>query len=120
MNEEALQNLAGRFDKLEMKNSNISHPHEFIVGNFPTFNDFYEYFADCCATYKGEKPFAEMLFVIYHDLRDLPVLVNNMNRGIKPRHMEKVFNSMRTLNELTKKKFAQANVWLAQNYATKH
>lgn len=124
MNETHLKDLANRFDTLTMRNqvanNNISHPYEFLAANFPTYNDFYNYFADFAPLYKGEKPFAETLFVIYHDLRDLPVIVGNMNRGIKPANMEKIFQSMRILNDLTKRKFAQANTWLAKEYATKH
>ena len=129
MNQATLQTLAGRFDKLSMSNplkrliskeETANHPYEFLVSNFPTFNDFYDYFAECAATWNGPKPFAETLFGIYHDLRDLPVAVEGMNRGIKPANMEKIFQSMRTFNELTRTKFSRANTWLAQNYASKH
>ncbi len=130
MNETALQILAQRFGNLAMRNpakrlnegkeETISHPYEFLAGNFPTYNDFHNYFVDLAPANVSAEAFAKELYEIYHDMRDLPVAVANMNRGAKPANMEKIFQSMRTINELTRKKFAQANTWLAQSYSTKH
>jgi hypothetical protein len=123
MPEEVLKNLSDRFNALSMPNSTIraiSHPYDFLAANFPTYNDFYNYFADFSKSYKGEKPFAEMLYEVYHDMRDLQTIAQAMNHGARPQNIERIFRSLRTLNELTRKKFSQANTWLAQEYQTKH
>lgn len=128
MSNAALKSLAGKFDKLSMKipgkslfkGRESTHPYEYLVDNFPTFNDFYDYFADAAPNYRGQKPFGEALYEVYHHLRDLPVLVNNMNQGLKPANMERVYQSMRILNELTKLKYIRCNSFLAEEHKTKH
>jgi len=128
--QEILKTLSDRFNSLSMPNPSmrvaagaqipLNHPHEFLICKFPTFNDFYDYFAELAPHYHGAGTFAEMLNNIYEDMRNIPILISGMDKGNAPAKIDAIYKSMQLFNFLAQKKFTLSNAKLAQEYTDKY